>query len=642
MSAKNKNPLMGQQKKKRHLWGLWVPLIVIASIVILPVGFAAALLYDSSHVETGINPDETRQKDAAHLFDNVMVDMFDNCRKETNQTLDLTITQKQLNELLFLTTDKFSSQGAPASFLKQFSVQIEENSYIFDIEINAYNIAKSHITLYTEVQDGVELEPGVKGFLFTITNLKFGRLNNLQSSLSMLSGMMNLEDIFAGAGLKGIKADLANYKLTYTYEDFVNDLIEKSGTSNGLFKNIFSNFFKEGLVDFRHNVGENVTGTIEMEPFKENTYYTNNTSNYMRSRTSSDIPAANPPEEEEPLFNYISSIIEGMMDDGIISGENVTTKARAVMKFLAFGYDYVDGDVEEGFIDSIYDTQLKEQYCGGKAKIGEGSYSAYIKEKAFGDTSLSIMDLVTEQVNASLATEEQRNAYKDDVLNNHQAYIYGGDKEPLVIHDYEVQKMIKDNKSLIGYGFAFDGKKEDGKAKLAYTVLDNVYTTIKPVDPLDPDSKDEMTLVFDLNINGTETSLIMPMEATHVDDGNSHGYYFDIENAPMYFGEKEFAGLKEQIQEIIDGIQSEEGKMIQFIKDDENVHTIGIEMLFDFNKYFLEHESDSFTNFHNLVTSDPINARLVVEFNMVDSSDHPSEEFKRAGDFEVTVGYVVD
>ena len=97
MSETNsKNPLMATPKKKKHLWGLWIPLIVIFSIVILPLGVVAILFYDPHHIDTGI----TEKKEEAAIFNSVMTDMFDGCRNE-NPTIDLKITQKQLNQLLY-------------------------------------------------------------------------------------------------------------------------------------------------------------------------------------------------------------------------------------------------------------------------------------------------------------------------------------------------------------------------------------------------------------------------------------------------------------------------------------------------------------------------------------------------------------
>ena len=137
---------MVEQKKKKHLWGLWVPLIILFSVVVLPVGIVAALFYDPSHVELDIDT----SKDKSQVFNSIMVDMFDGCRKDKDPTIDIVITQKQLNELLYSASSGMTAD--PNSPLKQLAIIIkDDNKYIFDLEISTLTVVKTHFVIETVV-----------------------------------------------------------------------------------------------------------------------------------------------------------------------------------------------------------------------------------------------------------------------------------------------------------------------------------------------------------------------------------------------------------------------------------------------------------------------------------------------------------
>ena len=621
MSDKSKNPLMAPEKpKKHHLWGLWIPLIVIFSLVVVPVGIVAVLFYDSHHVQTGIEGEPT---DSNKLFSTIMTDMFDGCRKESKQTIDIKITQTDLNQLLY--NAMYSTTHKEDSPLKQFSVQIlDNNKYIFDLEISSFNILKTHLILEATVSGDNALGNGEKGFIFNITNMKVGRLSGLQGVLPWLTNTTNIDlsNIFSSAGLN-MKFDIDNLRLTYSYQDFANDLSNLAKSSDPLFINIFSNFFTQEMVTFTHYEDSHINGTIPMDDFKENPAYTNSSANYVRR----------PDVDGIPFLTYVSNQVQSMIDNNIIANdENVTSNARTAIKFLAFGDDYLE-TAEKSYIDTIY-SSIKANYC---QNMELDDYADWAKAKSIGETKTDLVTDVGNEVNAILEVPGAKEQFLLDIQSDGEAYIFGHDNEPYPIEDSVVQSLLKNRKGLIGYGYSFVGQNSEGKSKVSYTVLDNVYPTFIPANTEDSESKDMMALTFGLNINGTETSLVMPMEGTTYHEDEIYGLSFNLKDAPLHFGTRDFPNIKDQLQGVINKVHSDSGDMIQFVRNGSG-DIDKIEMKFNFNNYFTEHPESKFTEFHNLATGSPYNAELVVEFDFASSStDAPS---KRSGLINVSVGYV--
>ena len=614
MSNSN-NPLMVEQKKKHHLWGLWVPLIIIFALVILPLSVVLILFYDPHHVDTGI----TEKKQETEIFSSVMTDMFDGCRNKQAPSIDLKITQQQLNQLLYNASSSLPSQAS--QYLKQFSVEITDDSYVFDLEIEAFTIAKTHLKLTTKVQAGADVGGGELGFVFAITDMKVGRLGNLEGILPWMLNTVGLDltNILSGAGLS-IHFDVDNLRLTYAYDDFINDLGGKAGYTDPLFMNIFSNFFTEDLIGFTHHADSDVTGSVSMTPFLSNDAYTN--SDYIR----------NPKVGEEDFLTYASNQVQSMIDASIIpENGNLTENARTVLKFLSFGQDFLNSS-EKSFVNSIY-PNIQVNYCGNRDMA---TYSAYAKGLSVGETKSNLMDELTAAVNADI--QENKLKYATDIAKPDVSsiFIFGEGKDPYRVYDSDVHTLLKGNDALIGYGFTFVSDDANGNAKVSYAMLDNFYPTIIPANPEVENSKDTMALTFGLNINGAETSLIMPMEGSVVNHDNVHGLAFNLKDAPLYFGTETFPALKDQLQDIINGISSGDGDMIQFVKNPETQAIEQIKMEFDFDEYFAENPDSEFTKFNAIAESH--DAHLVVDFDFATSlSDAPG---KRAGQFNVTVGYV--
>lgn len=631
MSKQNANPLMVEQKKKKHLWGLWVPLIIIFSVIVLPLGIAAALFYDPSHTDNGITDEEKKNPPEKSLvFSSIMTDMFDGCRKEKDPTIDIAITQRQLN--LLLTS---ASSGMTAdSPLKQLAIIIKDDSkYIFDLEISTLTVVKTHLVIETKVQGGSELPDGQKGFLFEITNLKVGRLSGIQSVLPWLVNLTGIDfsNIFEAANLS-IKFDIDNLRMTYSYKDFVKNLSDLSGTGNPLFLNIFSNFFSKEKVNFTHHENTDVTGVIDMAPYTYNADYSN-----TRYRINPMFGESN----DVPMLTYFSSVAEDLLNNNVIPDDSdVTTNTLATIKFLSYGNKYL-ADNEIAFINSIYDANLKGQYCNN---LSADDYSSIRKDAVFGNTSAGLMDDVTGKINDKLAVPGYKEAFLADLTGDNEAYLFDSGT-PYVVKDDSVRTMLKGNDKLIGYGFGFIGKDNNDAYKVSYSVLDNIYPTIIPADV---GETDKMALTFGLNINGTETLLVMPMEGQEVHNEGKHGLSFNLKDAKLFYGSEEFENLKDQLQtDVINkvGSTSDEDNMIQFEVNPENNNVEKINMIFDFKDYFdkeaakPEAERSPFYNLNQQAEAQ--GAVLVTSFEFAETETGTVDANNHYGEFRIKLGYKI-
>lgn len=380
---------------------------------------------------------------------------------------------------------------------------------------------------------------------------------------------LDLSSIFSSAGLS-IKADVDNLRLTYAYDDFVSDISSKAGSTDPLFLNIFSNFFKENYISFTHVADQHVIGSINMGDFLANPQYTN--SDYVinpKMGTNNDTP----------MLTYYSNIVTSLINANIIPDQNIEENARTTLKFLTYGKDYINSS-EESFINSIYDN-IKADYC---SNLSIDDYSSARKAAVFGSGDTDVMKDITDAVNAKIATIDKV-AFMTNVIANGSAFLFD-EENPFVVSNEMVRDLLKSNENLIGYGFTFVGDDQNGDAKVSYAVLDNVYPTIIAADPAVEGSKDTMALTFGLNINGAETSLILPMEGKEINDSNKHGLSFNMKDAELLFGTKTFPDLKTQLQDIINHVGSTEGDIIQFYKNPETQNIEEIRMMLDFDDYF--------------------------------------------------------
>ena len=617
--SKNNNPFTKEDTTRHSLRGLWVTLIVFFCVAILPIGLVIALFYDSHHVETGI----TEKQEMSAVFNTVITDMFDNCSNEEDPSMDLVITQKQLNQLLY---NSMSNIGGSASeYLKQFSVEITKDSYVFDLEVSAFNFAKTHLILQTTIKDRADLGAKGKGFVFQIDDIKLGRLGGLRGMLPWISNTLGLDlgSLFSSVGLH-INSDIENFRLTYAYTDFINDVTGMIGSADQMFVDLFSNFITKEYITFSHNAGQNVDGKISLSRFKTNPDYCNQ--NYVIS-PKIDVGGVQTPLLKAKANDIVRMLNAGLISTGGTGPSSIEGRVNAMHQFLTYGYDFLDS-TEKAYIESVYPS-IQNAFCEGKS-ISE--YSSYMRTIVFGgDPAPSLKDVLFEKINNKVNSIDYTNPMTllsiiNEIQSEGKYFLFDKDtpeEENLLVTDANLHDMFKDNTALVGYGYSFVNQVSANNYKVSYTMLDNVYTTIKGPSETDAGT---LTLVFGLNINGCETSLVLPMSVQEITGTKKSGLRFSVEDSIMYYGTENFNTVKDIISNLINGITLDSDLL--------KIQDGSLELVIDAQSYIEANPTSEFAKFDTLVSP---YADLVIKIGMETLTSAANNNTGRIG---IELGYV--
>lgn len=575
--------------------------------MILPVSLTMILFLDYSHNDTGIT-----EKKEVDVVNKALVNMLDGCRDEAYPQLNLRITQKDLNQLLYNIVDDFK-RSSGTDYVHQFDIDIQDNYYVFNVEVGVLGWIRTRASITFELSPDSEIEPGVNGFYFCVTNLKVGRVGGLRSIVpwSLDTFGVDFQRVLNEAGLS-VVFDKDKYTLTYTYDNLINDLIRMSGDgTDTTFFELFGTFFKRNYVSFSSKKGDYFGGDIDLTRFQGNETYVNS---HMSINEYIDVEGVS-----TFLLDATAKKVKEMLDTGVINNQNIQIigslerSVTAMHQYLSFGCDFVEGS-EVTFVQQIFsDQSVCDHY------LGEGldyyTYGDMISSYVFGTTKKSILDdlLIDSNSRAKeirdslqgetpLETAEKLQAFKDNIDATGRLIVFD-DVNMLYVTDSDIHDNIKANRQIIGYGYSFVDKIEENNYKFNYAMLDNVYTTILPERGENPA---EFTLIYGLNLNGCETSLIMTSKEVTFPKQSEYefGIRFSVEQGTLFYGREEMPEVKTILKKLmseVDGI----GKEFTFDKNDQGEL---VSITLKINLYDLLYNQTlypDFARFHKFMT-DPI------------------------------------
>ena len=412
MSNTNENPFLNPKKKKKHLWGLWIPLMVIAGIIVVPAALAMALFFDTTHYDTGVK----EAIEAQTLVNELKGGLFDNCRdNNVDPSIDIAVTEENLNKLFYGVAANINnniSANLPqqvAGFLnpkvEQMDVQITDSNYIFEIEASALNFFKTHAQVVLKVTADATLPSGEKGFIFDLIDVRVGRLSGIFEAASSLMEMSG-QDI--GKILESIeqihwKYDKANTCLYYSNNNMKQDLLSMAGMNEGLFSDLFDTFFTQNLISFPHTKGK-INGKILLNTFLKNDKFYSDTLTISEKETVGTGESA----QEKLMLNVKADHIETLLNGGILTEQMVTSidpsfkldeACLAVHKFLAFGIDFVSGTNAQTLINQLYANDTFKTIMGNKTIE---QYSADRRASYFGASNTGFVDKIKEDAQAKI------------------------------------------------------------------------------------------------------------------------------------------------------------------------------------------------------------------------------------------------
>lgn len=482
-------------KKKRHL-GLWITLIVIFVIIILPIGLVFAFFFDPSHTaseDLGVDTSGNTKP----FTENLVVDLFDDTdNAQMKNSLSLSIGESDINQLLY---DNLLSKmdSNTRSFVPQAYLTIENEEYVFTVELNAYGFFKSKLQLYTSLL----ITDNPKGLMFELKNLKLGRLGGIQNIALKLLGN-GFDDAKLTSLLKQnlplnieshiFKEEGGRRYLFYPHQNFINDIsgMMDIGGEAAFFKDFIIDMFDKQKFTFDFYQDKAIHGLMSLQEFHDNSTYGSYNDYVIDFGMKTE------------LNKYLPTLLK----EGKINDSNLETFA----KFFSFGYAQLSA-AQKATIDSaaFLPTTLGKSVAEYAAER-EAKFA--LKGKALDEVT-GMESVVSNQVSEALTTAR----IAEIVANN------GGKVVDAKVKESELHDVLKTNE-IIGSGKTFYRQQKDGSYKVAYVYVDNLYVNMV---------NNNIYFVVGLNINGYEVSMVL---SSILQSGGNGKIYFKLDGGNTYLG----------------------------------------------------------------------------------------------------------
>jgi hypothetical protein len=418
--------------------GLWITLGVVFALLILPVGTFYALFYDGTQSDMEVDADFSKEK----FVNNLMVDSLDNT--VTNKELELTITQDNLNQLIYASTS-FAKEGRFKDYIHNYYIDITDTTYDFYVEVQM-PIFKTKICITTILEDYDDPDNHLNdAFTFKIEDVRMGHVNGMTNiAKKILNNYVSadtLETAIQESGLT-MSVDFENMKITYKHIDLFKDLKKLLGDDSGesaLYFNAVTEFVNNNLFNFNFNDEKAIKASVNLTSLAINDLYCTPIKNL-----------------NIPLEDYCTTL-KNMLNDGAIDD----THASIIFSYLLLGYADMDDDT--------------------KTYLATCDFSSY-----------GIADVTTYTGYPLHHDDDIEKILKDQITPAGIAMGKIGQ-----INEDQINEVIKSTK-VVGYSFLLYFK-QNNQYKVNYITLDNFYINIL---------NDKMYLNIGLNLNGYETSIV--------------------------------------------------------------------------------------------------------------------------------------
>ena len=345
------------------------------------------------------------------------------------------------------------------------------------------------------------------GKIFDIKDIQLGRIPGMRDlSHNLLKNVISDEKIrsmFADAGLH-IEPHLDEHYIYYSTTNIVNDLSSKMGSAGGqnaLFVSMFKEMLSAHKFDFDFYSNKMILGALPLLEFHTN-------ENYCSSEYTINLGV------DDSINNFLIPLMnEGKFSDS--TGKLIENDLKIAVRFLSMGINNIGSDERE-----IINNKYKNDFVRIFKTKGINSIEEYteIREEIFGPTGTPINDLMSNKVK-----NEINNAGSTDL--ERLQYFIEGNKISVNVNEEELHDVIKTTNP-VGFSYTFQRRLDDDSGyKLNYMVIDNFYFNIL---------NNKMYVVFGINLNGYETSLILTSTAKTGSTGTE--LEFPISSDNVYYG----------------------------------------------------------------------------------------------------------
>lgn len=456
-----------EEKKKKHRFLRWLIRVLVFLLLIAAIllGLAYYFLYDKTDGTS--SADKTRSD--SQVMNEVMAKGFDDI--STTKMAKYSFTKADLDQLLYLNID--SNQSLSGIVDKSY-VEINGSNYKFYVQAK-YWVAKTRVCIDTTLTT----DKDNRQFVFSVNDISVGKIKGAYKMLSTVASKListdSFNSLFASMGFN-MTADLANNKITYTFDNMSKDIINLIGTSSDLGTTLtpFVSFLFENNLVGTDDTSDDLSFYMDFTDTASNSTYMDAT---QIGKTGGNLSLGD-----------IPSNVNALIDDGNITSDN----SNLVFTYLVKGYSAMS-ESEKSTIaslnlpSSVLENKKYDEYEG----IGNAQEVSSIDIEAA--KNLTVSGAMAEN---TLAYTYLTESYLNSTLSS-----YG----------------------LVGTSMVMNGTV-DGKSHLTYIVIDDIYTNI--VD-------NRIYYIIRLNINGYLTSMIY---STALDTYDASNFTFSFKQESIYLG----------------------------------------------------------------------------------------------------------
>ena len=428
-SEKQKAP-----KKKKKGW--IIALVVILLIIALPIAFLYIFIYD------GANPKTYETKDFETTIRQKSVLALDETR-ENKAAIDLSFDKEDLSSLFQSATESVPAEMK--KYLNGLDVSIKGNEYRFNVYVKNLPVGfKTKVSLVTTLKEETE------GYVFSVTDVKLGKIGFGQSALNLASKYLDdasLEEAFASSGLH-MTCSLKEGKIIYPKEKVKEDASSMLlGGEASLFGDLVNEFLALELLKLESK-DEALAFSLDLSSIGDNPLYVTPESTITLSE---DLPSYR--NKVETLLNLPSSPF-------LLEGDNDSK----LMTYLIQGYSKASEEIQD-----------------------------YVRDKDMSAIGIAnpILYEGKQYVSESSSLESILEAKKDSLLT-----------DGIKVQENELNALFQ-SKGILGESVLLSALFEEGY-KSSYVTFDNLYANI---------FDDRISFVLGLNIGGKEIPAILNFSA---------------------------------------------------------------------------------------------------------------------------------
>lgn len=392
-------------------------LVLFTVLIVLPVGLAYALFFDSTtHTQT------TTQTEMSQVIQDSLFDSFKPAKQKGK--LEFKVTQDQLNAAFNSVYKQMPTEAQ--KYVSGIYVDVNNTNYDFYVEAGI-PIFKSRAIIRTEMTDVVNETSPLDGyFQFKIKEIQVGRINGIVGLINtfakdpMTQAMNNLQSSLARSGLH-LTVSWADQAITYTKANLLTDMTGKLGSNNQLVSSALEEFLSSNVVTLNGQAGTNLEIDTNLAKFHTKAGY---------------VDEAN--DLNLKLEDYIAKL-QTLIDNNVLlpASENLAP----VFTYLIRGYDDVAASTKS-IVDGL-----------DLSTIGITDKAAYKGANLTPETSLE--DKVKSQITiAGIAA-----------------------KKIAKISEADINEMLAGT-GLIGNGTVMARKNGQNPAEAVYFVFDNFNANI--------------------------------------------------------------------------------------------------------------------------------------------------------------------